>query len=177
MRGNIGRHPNGNTSCSINQKIRKARWQDQGFTFIGIIVINEVNRILIDITKHLQSNLAHTCLSITLGGSTISIHGTKVSMPIYKHVTVTPPLSHTDHGFIDRGIPVWVIFTHDIPCNTSRFFMRFVWSNTQFIHSIENATVNRFQAISNIRKSPRYDNTHGVIDKARLHLLCQIDIH
>ena len=177
MRWNIGCHSNSNTSRSIYQKVWKTSWQDQGFPFIGIIVINEINCIFIDITKHLQSNLAHTCLSITLGGSTITIHGTKVPMTIYKHVTVTPPLSHTDHGFIDRGIPVWVIFTHNIPCNTSRFFMRFVWSNTQFIHSVENPTVNRFQAISNIRKGPRYDNTHGVVDKARLHLLCQIDIH
>ena len=177
MRWNIGCHPDSNTSCSINQKVWKTCWQDQGFTFIGIIVINEINRIFIDITKHLQSNLAHTCLSVTLGGSTIAIHGTKVPMAIYKHVTVAPPLSHTDHSFIDRGIPMWVIFTHDIPSNTSRFFMWFVWSNTQFIHSIENPTVNGFQAISNIRKSPCYDNTHGVVDKACLHLLCQIDIH
>ena len=34
------------------------------------------------------------------GSSTITIHRTKVSMPIYKHVTIAPPLSHTNHRFV-----------------------------------------------------------------------------
>ena len=97
------------------------RYTEARMSKIALEMLRDINKNtvdFVDITKHFKSNLAHTCLSVPLRGSTVPIHRTKVSMPINKHVTVAPPLSHTNHGFVKRGISVWVVFTHNIPCNT-----------------------------------------------------------
>ena len=119
MRWDIGRHPNGNPCRSIYEQVREASRKNHRLSLAGIIVVNIINSIFVNITKHLQRNLAHTCFCITLGSGPVSVHRTEVSMAVYQHVAIAPPLSHPHHRFINRGIAMRVVFTHDIPCDTS----------------------------------------------------------
>ena len=119
MRWDIGRHPNRNPCRSIYKQVREASRKNHRLSLAGIIVVNIINSIFVNITKHLQRNLAHTCFCITLSSSSVSVHRTEVSMAVYQHVTIAPPLCHPHHCFINRGVTMRVIFTHDIPCDTS----------------------------------------------------------
>ena len=116
---NISRHPNCNPCRSIYEQVREASRKNYRLSLAGIIVVNIINSIFVNITKHLQSNLAHTCFCVTLGCSPVSVHRTEVSMAVYQHVAIAPPLSHPHHRFINRGVTMRVILTHDIPCDTS----------------------------------------------------------
>ena len=119
MRWDIGRHPNCNPCRTVYKQVREASRKNYRLSLAGIIVVNIINSVFINITKHLQSNLAHSCFCITLSSSPVSVHRTEVSMAIYKHIAIAPPLSHPYHRFINRGVSVRVILTHDIPSNTS----------------------------------------------------------
>ena len=141
---NVSRHTNSNPCRTIDKKVGNTWRKNDWLTFWSIIVILEIYGILVKITKHFQGDFRHTRLSITLSGSPISVHRTKVPVTINQHVTVAPPLCHTNHGFIDRWVPVWVIFTHDIPGNTGRFFMWLIRCHPKLIHSIKNTTLYRF---------------------------------
>ena len=119
MRWDIGRHPNCNPCRTVHKQVREASRKNYRLSLAGIIVVNIINSVFINITKHLQSNLAHTCFCITLSSSSISVHRTEVPMAIYEHIAIAPPLSHPHHRFINRGVTMRVILTHDIPCDTS----------------------------------------------------------
>ena len=129
MRWNIGCHPNCNPCCSIYKQVGKASRKNYRLSLASIIVISIVNSIFVNITKHLKSDLAHTCFCITLGSGPISVHRTEVSMTVYQHVAIAPPLSHPHHRFINRGVTMRVVFTHDIPCDTSWFLVRLIRRN------------------------------------------------
>ena len=119
MRWNICRHPNCNPCRTVYKQVRETSRKNYRFSLAGIIVVNIINSVFINITKHLQSNLAHTCFCITLSSSSVSVHRTEVPMAIYEHIAIAPPLSHPHHRFINRRVTMRVILTHDIPRDTS----------------------------------------------------------
>jgi len=56
-----------------------------------------------------------------------------------------------------------VVFTYNITHNSGRFNIWSVEKNAKFPHGIKSPTMNWFQTVSNIWKSPANDDTHGVI--------------
>ncbi|SMG66988.1 hypothetical protein BMETH_806_1 [methanotrophic bacterial endosymbiont of Bathymodiolus sp.] len=68
-----------------------------------------------------------------------------------------------------------VIFTDHIPDYTRRFFIGFIPVITQDIHCVQHPSMNRLQAISNIRERSTDDNAHRVIQIRLLHLVFEIN--
>ena len=94
MRGNIGCHPDSNPRGTIDQKIREPSRQNSWLLFTAIIVVLKVNRILIDVTQHLNGNLAHSGLGITHGGCPVAINRAKVTMAVNQHIAIAEVLRH-----------------------------------------------------------------------------------
>src|SRR4029077_20287702 len=46
---------------------------------------------------------------------------------------------------------------------------------SQTVHRVQDAPLGGLQPVAGIRKSPRHDDRHGVIEKLFRHLLCHID--
>ena len=126
MRRDIGSHTYCDTGSSVYQKIRVTGWQYNRFSLCLIKVWLEINGILVDVCQHFHGNLAQTCLGISHGCCTITIHGTKISMSVYQRISGRPFLCHIYKCAIDRTVTVWVIFTHCITDNTRTLTMRLV---------------------------------------------------
>ena len=87
MRWNIGRHTYGDTGSTIYQQVRKTCRKYNRFTFCLIKVRLEINGIFVDVCKHLHGNLTETCLCVSHGSCTVTIHGTEVSMSVNKRIS------------------------------------------------------------------------------------------
>ena len=87
MRWNIGRHTYSDTCCTVYQQIRKTCRKYNRLTFCLIKVRLEINGIFVDVCKHLHGNLAETCLCVSHGSRTVTIHGTKVSMSVNQRIS------------------------------------------------------------------------------------------
>ena len=119
MRRNGGNHTNRNTICSIHEKVRNLNRKHFRFLLCLIEVGNEVNHVLIEITKEsLLGNLLKSGLGITHCSGAITFDGTEVTMTINKRQFLLEILRHNNQGVIDRGIAMRMIFTHGITYNT-----------------------------------------------------------
>ena len=87
VRWNVGCHTNSDTGSTIYQQIRKTCRKYNRLTFCLIKVRLEINSIFVDVCKHLHGNLAETCLCISHGSRTVTIHGTEVSMSVNKRIS------------------------------------------------------------------------------------------
>jgi len=69
------------------------------------------------------------------------------------------------------GMVLSQYFTDD----TGGFFVGRVGANAHVLHGKEDAPVNRFEAIANIRDGAGDNDTHGVIEVSSAHLLVDAD--
>ena len=153
MRRNIGCHTYRNTCSTVYQKVRKTCRKHNRLTLCFIKVRLKINRILVDVSKHLHGYLAETCLCISHGSRTVTIHGTKVSMSVNQRISCGPFLSHIDQRTIDGAVTVRMIFTHGITDNTRTFSVWLVRTIIQLDHRVQNSALYRLQTVSYIRQS------------------------
>ena len=79
----------GDTGAAIYQNIGKTRPEEPSVSFSDLIKVqHEINGILANIRQHLHGNTAQSCLSVSHRCGARAVHGTEVSMSIYKRVTV-----------------------------------------------------------------------------------------
>ena len=71
----------------------------------------------------------HSNFSISHGSRRITIHRSKVSLPIHQHITQRKRLGHTYYSIINSCITMWVVFTYNIPHHTGGFFIGFIAVN------------------------------------------------
>ena len=175
MRRNVGRHADRNALRAINQQVREPRWQNHWFLEFVRVVRLKVDRVFVEVFEQFLSDLCHPHFGITHRGGVIAVHRTEVTLTIREHDGHRKVLRHADHRIVDRGVAVRVEFTHDITDETRRFLVGLVIVVTALAHPEQDATVNRFQAIAQIRDRPRDDNAHRIIEERGLHFFFDRD--
>ena len=83
---NVGCHTNGDTGCSVYQKIWKTGRQYHRLFLRLIKVRDKVYSIFIDISKHFHGNFAESGFCITHGSCAVAVYGTEVSMSVYQRI-------------------------------------------------------------------------------------------
>jgi hypothetical protein len=69
-----------------------------------------------------------------------------------------------------------VVLTHDVTDYARTFAELLVWAVTAIEHRINDASVNRLHAVSNVWKGATYDNAHRVVEVASLHFDLEVDL-
>ena len=138
----VGCHTHRNACRPIDKQIWHTGRQHRRHCLRAVIVILPIYRIFVKVGKHLVRELLHTHLGITHGSGWVAIYRTKVSLPIYQHITHRKRLSKTYNGIIHRSIAMRMIFTDNITHNTGGFFVRFVIIIRQLVHGIHHTAMN-----------------------------------
>jgi hypothetical protein len=174
VRGDVGRHTDGDPGRAVHQKIRQAGGQDRGLFQAIIKIWNKIYSIFFNIRQQLLSQFRQTGFGIAHGGGGIAIYGAEVTLAIHQEIAHREILRHAGHRLVDGSVAVGMIFSQHFADNARRFFVGRLMSQPHLVHGIENAPLNRFQAIARIRQSPSDDHAHCVIQVSRAHLLVNI---
>ena len=164
MRRNIGSHAHGDTGSSVHQKIWIFAGKHYRFLFRIIEIRYKINRIFVNISQKLHGDFRKPGLRITHGGSSVTVHGTKVPVPVHQRISGGPILCHINQRAVNRAVAMGMIFTHGITYDTGAFTMGLVRTVIQFYHGIEHAALNRLQTVPHIRQRPGSNDTHGVVN-------------
>ena len=163
--GDAGRHSDCNPFRPVDQKIGYPHRKHLRLLLRLVKVGHEVHDVLVQIGKiRLLGDLGQARLCITHGCSAVPFYGSEVSVPVYKDHSFFEFLGHDDQGFIDGTVSVGVVFTHGIPHDTGAFPIGPVIPDTQLVHVVERAPLNRLKPVPYIRKGPGYDDAHGIVD-------------
>ena len=68
-----------------------------------------------------------------------------------------------------------VVLAENIPDNPGAFPVRPIGGQTQFLHRVQDASLNRLEPIACIGQCPTHDHAHRVFEIGALHLLMQGD--
>ena len=115
--------------------------------------------------------LCHTNFGISHSGGAIAINRAKITLTIDQYISHSKWLSHSYNRVIDGSVAMRVVLTNHITNNSSRFFVRFIIVIAKHIHGVQDPSMNRLQAIPNIRKRPSNNNTHRVLQIGVTHLI------
>ena len=119
--------------------------------FAAIVVGAEINRFLIYIGQQLVRNLGQANFRVSHGGSAVTINRAEIALPVDHRVANGKILRHAHQRVIDGLIAVRVIFTDYVTHDTRRLLVRTVPVVVELMHGKQHTTMNRFQAVANIR--------------------------
>ena len=175
MRWQVGRHADGDTGTAVTDQVRKFSGEDTGLRSFVIEGRLEINRILFDIFQHLDGERRHTRFRIAVGGGWVIVDTAEVSLTIHQRIAEGEGLCHTHHGQVDRLISVRVIVTNSLPDDLRRLEVPVRRRQIEISHRIENATLNRLEAISHVRQSAGDNSRHRIAQIRVPHFLGNLD--
>ena len=106
MRRNIGRHADSDTHRAVDQDIGKTARQHCRFFQTVVIVGDERHGLLVDIRQHLQGDLGHSRLCITVSSRRVAVYRTEVTLTVHQHIPHGEILRQTHQRIIDRSVTV-----------------------------------------------------------------------
>ena len=149
---NVGRHADGDSGRTIDQKLGNSGRQNGGFLLGAVEVVNEIDGFGFNILQQRMSRQrGQTRLGVSHSSGRVIIHRPKVPVAINQRGTHGKVLGHPHEGIVNRLVAVGVIFTQHFPDDAGAFFKGSIVSQAQFMHRVENTTVNGFESIAGIR--------------------------
>ena len=177
VRRHIGSHTYGYTCGSVDQQIREARRQHYRLLARIVVCGDKIYGIIIDIREHFFAQTCQAYLCITHSGSAGSVNITEVAVAVYQGVAHRPVLGKAYHRSVYGRVSVGVIFTHNLAHAVGRFLMGFVIRVAHCVHTIKDATLDGFEAVTSIRQSTRHYYRHRVVDVGRFHLVLDVNLY
>ena len=175
VRGDLGRHTDRDAIGSVDQKIgdpgRKHRRLLAGLVVVG----NEANRLLLDVSEHLGGDPGQTGLGITVGGRGVAIDAPPVALSIDERVAHREVLGHAHHRIVDGRITVRMVGAEHVSDDVGRLLIGLAGNQPLLVHRVEDASVDRFETVAHVGKGSSNDHRHSVVEITPPHLVFDID--
>ena len=170
---NIRRHANSDAVRAIHQQVREARREHRRLLQAFVVVGIPVDRFLFEVAQQFHGGLGQTSLGVTHSCSRVAVDGAEVAVAVDQGHAHREVLSHANHGVVYRGVAMRMVFTNNVANRTRRLAVRAVGRDAAVVHCIQNAAVNRLQAVAHIRQRASDDNAHRVFEERRAHLMAE----
>ena len=99
---NVGGHTHGDARRSVDQQIGDPGRQHRRYLLGAIVVVDEIDRFLVEISEQGMRNFRHANFGVAHGGSRVAVDRSKVALPVYQGVAQREILSHSHDGVIHR---------------------------------------------------------------------------
>ena len=175
VRRDIGRHANGDARRAIDQHIGRHGRQDGGLAQRSVKVVDEINRLLVDVNQQLAPDIGHPRFRIAHGGRAVAINAAEVALPVYEHVAHREVLRHSNHGVVNGAVAVWMVLAQHFAHDSRAFLVPAARVHTHIVHGVENAPMHRLQPVARIGQRPRHDHAHRVTQVGVAHFAFNID--
>ena len=172
--GNVRRHSNGDPRRPVHEQIRVARRQHVRLATRLVVVRDEVDRVGVDVAQQLGREARQSAFGVAHRGCGIVVDVPEVPLPIDERVAHRERLRETDERVVNRHVAVRVVGAHDVADHARALETRAVRLQACLVHRIEHAAMHRLQPVADVRKRPRHDDAHGVVEEARPHLLLEL---
>ena len=166
-----GGHADRDALRAVDDEVGEAGRKDRRLLLGAVVVVAEVDGVLLDVVHELAADASHTDFGVTHGGRRIAVDGAEVALTIDQRHPHREVLGHTDEGVIDRLVAVRVILTDDVADDTGRLLVGAVPGVGLLVHREEDATVNGFEAVTDIGERAADDDRHRVVQVGGAHLV------
>ena len=116
-------------------------------------------------------------LGIAHGGKGLGVvRRTPVTLAIHQRVAVAEVLGHKHHCLVGSAVAVGMEFADHVAHRTGGFFELGAGFKPQLTHGINDATLHRLQAVTDMGQGPVEYHVHGVVQVGLLRVFLQRDL-
>ena len=171
VRRDVGGHADGDAARAIHQQVRKTGRQDDGFLLLAIVVRLEIDRIGIDILDQGQGRPRQARFGVAHRRRRIAIDRAEIALAIDQRQPHREGLCHTHERVVDRAVTMRMVRAHHVADDTGGFHIGAIGGVIALLHRVQNAPVDRLQAVAHIRQSAADDHAHRVIEVGPAHFV------
>ena len=176
VRRDVGGHAHGDARRAVEQQVGQAGGQHIGLHEGVVEVGHPVDGVLVDVLQHFHGDGGHAGFGVTHGGRAVAVDAAEVALAVDQRVAHGELLGHAHHGVIDSAVAVGVIFTQHFADETGALAMRRIRPQAHVVHGIEDAPVDRLEAVAGVGQGAGDDDAHGVIQVGVTHLLVDVNV-
>ena len=110
----VRRHPDRDAGRTVEEQVREASRQDRRLHPGAVVVLDEVDRVLVDVGEDLGGDRGHARLGVAHRGRRVAIDRAVVALAVDERVAQGEVLRHAHEGVVDRLIAVRVVLAHHI---------------------------------------------------------------
>jgi len=121
VRRDTGRHTDRDALATIDQKVREASGQNLGLGEFARVIVDEVDRVLVDVGEQPQRQRVETALGVSRCGWGIVGGVPEVALRFDKAMTKRKILRHTHERVVNGRVAVRVVLIHDLTRDTTGF--------------------------------------------------------
>ena len=167
----VRRHAHRDAGSAVYHQVWQAGRQYDRFTQRAVEVVYEVNRVLVDIDKHLFGDRSQSRFRVAHSRGRVVVHAAEVSLSVNQWKAHSEVLRHTHHRFIDGIVVVWVILAEHLTDKARALLVRLRGAHAQFVHRVQDTPLHRLQPVAHIRQRARHDYAHRVVEVRSSHFL------
>ncbi len=171
VRRNVGRHADGDAAGAVDEEIWIAGRQNLRFKRRVVVIRLIIDGVLVDVLGQRLRRLGQPRLGVPHGRRPVAVHRAKVALALNQRQTHGEALRHADERVVDRLVAVRMIFAHHVTDDARGFAERLVGAVAALVHGVDDASLDRLEAVADIRQRPADDHAHGVIEVRALHLV------
>ena len=169
VRGDVGRHADGDPRRAVHQEVRQRGGQDRGLGRRLLVVGGEVDRLLLDVLQELLGGLVEAALGVAVGRRRVAVDRAEVPLGVDERVAHDPGLGQAHQRVVHGRVPVGVVVLQDLAHHARALVEGPVVDEPLAQHRVEDPPLDRLQAVPGVGKGARDDDRHRVVDVGRLH--------
>ncbi|MBP1770654.1 MAG: hypothetical protein H6P96_1272 [Candidatus Aminicenantes bacterium] len=164
-------HADGDAVAAVDEEVGELRGQDLGHGQALVVVRDEVDRFLVDVGHELVGQLLHPDFGVAHGRRRVAVDAAEVALPVDEQVAQAEVLGHADQRVVGGLVAVRMVLADDVADDAGRLLVGLVVVGAALVHGVEDAAVDRLEAVLDVRDGPADDDAHGVVEVGPAHLL------
>jgi hypothetical protein len=175
VRRHGGRHAHGDAVRAVDQQVRELGRQHDRLDRLVVVGGLELDRVLVDVGQQRSRGAVQARLGVAHRRRRIAVHRAEIALPLDERQAHGEVLRHAHERVVDRRVAMRVVLAHDVADHARGLAERLGPVVARLVHRVEDAPVDRLEAVADVGKRARHDHAHGVIEVGALHLLFDRD--
>ena len=107
-------HPDGDPRRAVDQQVRQLGREDRRLLLRPVVVVDEVDRLLVDVGEHLGGDRGQARLRVAHRRGAVAVDRAEVALPVDERVAHREVLGEPDEGVVERDVAVRVVLAHHL---------------------------------------------------------------
>ena len=157
VRGDAGRHADGDTGGAVREQVRKAGGQDDRLAVLAVISLAEVDCIVADTVEHRLRHRRKAAFGVAHRRGVIAVDVAEIPLAVDERVALREILGEPHKGVIDRELAMRVELADDVADDAGAFLVARGGIKAQLLHRMQDSAMHRLEPVAHIGERARHD--------------------
>ena len=168
-------HSDRDAGGAVDEEVGQLRRQDGGLAQPAVVVIDEVDRLLLDVGQHLVGDRGHPCLGVAHRRGRVAVDRSEVALAVDERIAQAEVLGHADQRLVQGEVSVGVVLGHRLAHHPGALPIGGGGAQPHLVHRVQDSPMDRLQAVAHVRQRASHDDAHRVVDVRGAHLVLDRD--